>query len=171
MALIVEDGSGRSDSESFASVADADAYWSLRGNPSDWTSANTAAKESALRAASDYVEARFAERWMGCRISTTQRMSWPRYGVYVDAVYVSSSAVPEQVRFATIELALRSLTETDGLMPDIAEPGSIAAESVSLGEISTSTTYIGAKSQFKKFSRPDALLRPLVSGGDFARLG
>lgn len=108
---------------------------------------------------------------MGRRISTTQRLSWPRHDVCIDGVYLSTSAVPEQVRFATIELALRSLTETDGLMPDLAEPGSIAAESVSLGEISTSTTYVGAKSQFKKFSRPDALLRPFVSGGDFARLG
>ena len=55
MALIVEDGSGLSGANSYASTAQADTYASDRGLTA-WTG-DTATKEAALIRATDYLEA------------------------------------------------------------------------------------------------------------------
>ena len=48
MAIIVEDGTGLANANSFISVAGADAYWAEVTTPALWNAANTAAKEAAL---------------------------------------------------------------------------------------------------------------------------
>ena len=55
MTLIVEDGTGKSDAESFASVASADAQMTALGI-TIWTSLVTEEKEQALRRATQYME-------------------------------------------------------------------------------------------------------------------
>ena len=53
MTLVIEDGTGKSNAESYISVADADTYHSNRGN-TDWAALTTAEKERLLRIATDY---------------------------------------------------------------------------------------------------------------------
>ncbi|SEJ87456.1 hypothetical protein SAMN05518849_11680 [Sphingobium sp. AP50] len=79
MSIIVEDGSGIPQSNSFASVAEADAFHALRLY-ADWTDAGEPQKVSALVRATDYV--RSAYRVTG---------------------------LPEPVKAATIMLALYAL--------------------------------------------------------------
>ena len=52
MSLVVEDGTGKADAESYISVADADTYHSNRGN-TDWAALTTTEKEQLLRGATD----------------------------------------------------------------------------------------------------------------------
>lgn len=119
MALDVEDGTAKSTSESFASVAEADTYWTSRGNVA-WA-ADTAAKEIALRKGSDYLEQKYRLLWNGSRVNSTQALSWPRIGVVVDGFDVPANLVPMEVKRATIELALRAV---DGeLLPDAVSGG------------------------------------------------
>lgn len=54
MALIVEDGTGLADAESYLSVADADTYHADRNNEA-WQDYSTAEKEAALRKATQYI--------------------------------------------------------------------------------------------------------------------
>ena len=63
MALVVEDGSGLSGANSYATAAQADTYASDRGL-SAWTG-DTATKEAALIRATDYLEATYREAWLG----------------------------------------------------------------------------------------------------------
>lgn len=106
--LTVEDGSGRSDSESYVSVADANTRHTALGNTA-WTGADSV-KEAALRRATQYMEQAFRSRWKGTRLLRAQALSWPRYGAVVDGWDVESTIVPDEVANACADLALRALS-------------------------------------------------------------
>lgn len=116
MDLIVEDGTGKPDAESYISVSDADVYFSNRGN-AVWAALAAPAKESALRQATDFMFA--AYRWAGSRTTAAQALDWPRAGAVLNDLLVPSDVVPEVVRRACAELALRA--SAGSLSPD-AEP-------------------------------------------------
>lgn len=170
MSLIVEDGTGKTDAESYISVADADTYHSNHGNPATWSGASTGTKETALREATDYVDRFYGAVWVGTRKTTTQRLYWPRYDAWVDDVLLDSTILPRPLKEAVAELALRHISEgSAGLMPDISEPGVIASESVSVGPVSESKSYAGGKSQVKDFRKVRLLVGPLIGAGRLMR--
>jgi len=119
MSLIVEDGSGLPNSESYISVSDADTYHSNRGN-TDWAALTTTQKEQLLRGATDYMVAVYRLRWDGYRYVNTQALDWPRIYVPVRDIcsvnaypeYVDFDIVPTLVKNACAELALKANTET-----------------------------------------------------------
>lgn len=96
MALIVEDGTAKSDAESFISVSDADTYQSNRGNAT-WAALTTTQKEQLLRKATDYMEQVYRERWKGLRKTASQALSWPREWVPREDYYAVDSAIPDSV--------------------------------------------------------------------------
>lgn len=98
MALVVEDGTGLPNAEAYVSVADADAYHTAMGNTS-WANANMAAKEAALRRATQYLDARYA--FAGSPLTEVQALAWPR-----DA----ATWPVRSLETATYEAALRALT-------------------------------------------------------------
>lgn len=114
MPLVVEDGTGLANAESYISVADADARHAAFGN-SAWSGDN-AAKEAALRRATAYIEQTYRGRWTGRRMTSVQALSWPRYDVVADGFLVPSSVVPDDVANAVADLAARALTSD--LAPD-----------------------------------------------------
>src|SRR5574343_62613 len=102
MSLNVEIGSAASDSESYASVADANAYATARGLTA-WTGAD-AVKESALRNATQYLDATY--RFKGNRVAEHQALMWPRSGVVFDGYTMAYDAIPAMLKTACIELAI-----------------------------------------------------------------
>ncbi|MBO9602547.1 MAG: hypothetical protein J7496_08575 [Novosphingobium sp.] len=108
MTLIVETGTGSATSESYCSVADADTRATALGTTA-WTG-DDATKEAALRRATGYMEQQFRNRWKGTRLYRDQALSWPRYGACVDGFDVLSTVVPDEVRDACADLAVRALT-------------------------------------------------------------
>lgn len=156
MTIIVETGTGRSDAESYASVADADAYHAAMGNAS-WPVATETSREAALRKATAYVEAAYT--WRGVRATVDQALSWPRGDVMVDGIGVPVDEVPAKLRNAVCELALKSLTAE--LMPDVS-PDVVTAEAV--GPISTSYGQ-PRNGGLTRFSFVDAMLRDLTLAG------
>ena len=145
MSLVVEDGTGRTDAESYLSAADCTTYNTAHLAVAAWDSATTDAKERALRNATQYLEARYGDRWLGTRTTTTPALSWPRYSVVLDNIELSSSALPTRLKDATAELAIKAVSES--LMPDQDAPGTVLSESVKVGPLETSTTYSGGPSQ------------------------
>lgn len=159
MTLIVEDGTGLSTAESFCSIADATSYHAKYGNEA-WLSQPDSEREIHLRRATQFLEAEFRGRWKGIRVKTEQALAWPRYDVCdEDEAWVSSSAVPVQVRDATAILALISATET--LVPDL-EAGAVKRERVKVGDIEEETEYVGAKRERKSYTLAEQMLRPLL---------
>ncbi len=121
MTLIVEDGTGRSDSESFCSVEFATNYHSLRGNTAWESLASDTVREQLLRKASEYIEQVYSQRWAGIRKIGTQALSWPRDNVEIrDAwplQYYANDSVPTIVQNACAELALKA--NAGELAPDV----------------------------------------------------
>jgi hypothetical protein len=120
MALIVEDGTGFPDADSYASVADADAYFASMGN-TQWGAASNANKESALRRATQYLDTYYNNRWQGLRTyARDQALAWPRYDVYDDEDnLIANDEIPKEIVQATMEAALRELTNPNSLTPDV----------------------------------------------------
>jgi len=128
MALVVEDGTGKADAESYISVADADTYHSNR-NSTSWAVLSTAVKEACLRKATEYMVNQYRTRWLGVRVesSTGQALDWPRAFVYSEPFLngavgeypylVADDVVPTEVQRACAELALRASATT--LDPDL----------------------------------------------------
>jgi len=154
MTLVVEDGSGLTTAESYASVAAADARHSALGN-SAWTGTE-AVKEAALRRATAFMEQRFRSNWRGTRLTRAQALSWPRYAVEVEGWCVASNEVPADVVNACIDLALRALTED--LNPDIER--AVIREKVGPLEIE----YSAHSPQAKRYSAVTQALAPYLMG-------
>lgn len=117
MSLIVEDGTGLSDADSYVSVADADDYHARRAN-AGWTG-DDGAKEAALVRATDYLDGLYRARWVGRPVMVGQGLCWPRVYAWVQNGYLPSDAVPKALVRACCEAALRELQAPGGLTPDI----------------------------------------------------
>lgn len=162
MALIVEDGTGKADAESYISVADADTYHTAYGNPSAWSGASTPTKETALRTGAQYLDAVYVLRWVGFRANDAQALDWPRAGAEdSDGYAIDSDVVPESVRRANAIAALKHING-DTLLPDLTQSGTVASESKRAGPVEKSVTYVGGKSPYKTYSLVDFLLTPVL---------
>lgn len=169
MALIVEDGSGKTDADSYLSVTDADTYHTNHSSSTDWSGATTAVKEKALRLTTQYLDVRYDGLWKGVRSNENQALAWPRtYVEDSDGYYFESNEMPQRLKDATAELALR-VVEGDTLLDDISKPGTIRSQSVSVGPISKSIEYAGGYNQVKKYQLIDGLVRPLIGVGVLER--
>ncbi len=169
MALITEDGTAKADAESLASVAFADTHHANRGNTA-WAALTTAAKEAALRKATDHIGAVYGQRWAGCRVTDDQALDWPRYdvpkrdGAYsqVPGYYVSDQ-VPAAVQRACVELALR--TSAGDLAPDQGQ--AVKRKRV---EGAVEVEYQDFSSAAPRYPAIDGLLAPLLMSGGGTRL-
>jgi hypothetical protein len=156
MALIVEDGSQVAGAEAYASVADADAYFTARANTT-WAALGTSAKEAALRLAADYIEAMYGERWQGERVTWTQALSWPRQGVVLDGVQLDYDVIPGALMRANVELALKA--SAGELLAD--QGAQVVSETV--GPISV--TYAAGARQATRYAYVENMLAALLDAG------
>lgn len=113
--LTVEDGTIVADADSYISAEDAATYHAARGNTA-WAALTGDAPDQHLRKATDYMGQVYGLRWKGYRVSETQVLDWPREEVVVFGFEVDTDVVPDAVRYACAELALRSVAGT--LLPD-----------------------------------------------------
>ena len=112
LTLIKEDGTGKSDANSYASVADGDAYHEGHLYATAWTGATTGKKEAALVMATRLIDAHF--RFLGARVSEAQALAWPRTGCpnpEMRRYLLPSSAVPTALVQATAETARALIVE------------------------------------------------------------
>lgn len=163
MTLIVESGAVVPDAQSLASVDQADAYHSSRGN-AQWAALTTTEKEQALVRATDYVGQMYRTKWKGSRASLTQALDWPRINVKLDDIgigafdyYVPYNTVPQQVIHATAEMALRAAAGE--LAPDLQR--TVSAETI--GPIHTE--YAAGAPEYVRYRAIDMLLKPLLQAG------
>lgn len=133
MAIVVEDGSALSTANSYASIAEGDAYYAdyyTSSEYSNWTSASTATKEVALKYCTRWLDNAYRGYWRGRARLRAQALAWPRYDAEDEEGYwVDSESVPEEVKSALFELVLLYLAETD-LYPTISGAGPVKREKV-----------------------------------------
>lgn len=124
LTLIKEDGTGKVDANSYADVAEGDAFHEAHLYASDWTAASAANKAAALVMATRLIDAHYQFR--GFKAHDSQALQWPReFARDDDALhsrvflslasrdeYFANNIVPKILRDATIETA-RELIKAD----------------------------------------------------------
>lgn len=134
MALIVEDGTGVANADSYSSVADADAYFTRYGIPAAWGTAALDVKEGALRNATRFVDQ--SVRFFGKKVVESQALEFPRTEfVTTTGEIVPEGVIPDLLKDATIEAAGTHLSAN----LNTATTKTIKSESYG----STSITYAG----------------------------
>ena len=167
LTLIKEDGTSKADANSYATVADGNAYHDAHLYASAWTSATDAQKAVALVMASRLIDAHY--QFNGTRTTDTQAMQWPRSQCpapdYVrgpvsvllplPSDYVPFNSVPKAVQDATCETARALLIEDRTANP--------------LGEGIAFTGLGGNQTKFDKKDRRPVI--PYVAQAMLAKFG
>jgi hypothetical protein len=80
MAFIVEDGTGRTDSNAYVSIAEIDDFFLLRDpGAQQWNpSLAVSVKQAAIVLATDYIDSYWREEFQGSIINRNQALQWPR---------------------------------------------------------------------------------------------
>jgi hypothetical protein len=163
MALVTEDGTGKADAASYATVAAFKTHCDARGI----TYGADATIEQRLRAGFDYMLQAYRTRWAGYRSTTTQAGDWPRYDVprrdLGMGAYYASTVIPAEIVQANILLAVRA-TPGEDLTPD--ETQAVKREKV--GEIETE--YQDNSTDEVRYPAVDRLVAPFLVNGGAARM-
>ena len=101
MAIVLEDGSQVSGSNSYVTRAQYIAYALTLGT----TVADSSATDDDLVAASIYIDAQ-EPRLKGYRVDRDQSIAYPRNGLYIEGFVWESDEIPTQVKLAQYNLAL-----------------------------------------------------------------
>jgi hypothetical protein len=166
MPLIVENGTGMANADSYVSLADANAYATSRGLTFPIAGADATLAEQALRRATVWLDAAYRGRFSGYRKNRrAQALEWPRTGA-LDALCppnpIDPDAVPIEIVQATIEAAVREKAAPGSLSPDVT-PGKIISE-VAV-EVAVSVKYAtpgGVQDQRPVSTVIDGILSPLL---------
>ncbi len=134
---------------SYATVAEADAYLAVRGDTATWTALTTGQKEAKLQWAALHLD---TLNFRGTRSTSTQALQWPRIGVW-DRDGFEVDAIPQVLKNAQAEMAFQLIANdwTQGLGP-------VTNETLSVGSIS-----LGRETHRAFPAAVLALLRPLLA--------
>lgn len=164
MAFVVEDGSSKTDSNSYLSEADLQTYWADHGDPASISGGESSDLEEALRMSTQYIDLVYGTLAKGNRSDADQALLWPRYPINDDGELIcDSDEIHQNLKDACAEGAYRHIDETNGLLPDISEPGTIKKELIKVGPITDMTEYENSKSQIKRFRIMDLLMDRLIN--------
>ena len=155
MPFVVENGTGITGANSYATVAELDAYAEFRY---DMTGKSTQDKQSALVvASSDWLDGQHT--FNGEKLVSTQGLDFPTVG----------DGLPDAIKEAALKAALLQIQGL--LMVDltsISTTGEVTSESKSVGPLSKSVTYKSGSSQrYSRILPTDLtnLLKPYLAQG------
>jgi hypothetical protein len=161
VTMIVEDGTGKADANTYRLVADADEYFRQTSDPDEWFDESIQRREFGLRMGSQYLDMVYGPSIQGGQVTSTQALSFPRSGVEIDGLQIPSTTIPKNWLDACCEAALQFLIR--GELLEVAEsPGTIESESFKVGSISESATYMGGKAQTAEFPKVELLVQDLI---------
>jgi hypothetical protein len=162
MTIIVEDGTGLTDSESLISVQYFTDYHIARGN-TNVSLLSTTESEEALRRAHDYLAQTYRGRWKGYLLKITQALDWPRSGVTLAEYTVDSNTIPVPVKNAIADLAFKAAGGE--LLSDLSQQ--VVRKKVDAIEVE----YSPNARQTKRYLAIDNLLAPYLNGNSGITLG
>ncbi len=151
MALVVEDGTGLANAESYVSVAYADQHCVRFGHAS-WAALTETAKEVALRKATRYIDGRY--RFLGRKLFEIQALQWPRETLSEDWRWPV-----RKVQEATVELAVKAAASA--LYVD-QSPNGVRVEQVGPIRTEYDPQRFGGQT---RYAEVDEMLAEYVGGG------
>ena len=168
MALIVEDGTGKVDAESYDAVANITAYLAKYSPSAAWVALGEPAQEDFARQATQYLDIEYGERYDGDRLQaqSLQALDWPRMNAFFKEWQIESSEIPLVLMQAEAELC-KLLAEGETLVATAnANEDSKTSERVKVGPIEIEDRWASGKDDdaTKTFDKVEALLAPIVRG-------
>ncbi len=110
VVLVVEDGTGKSDANSYTTAAEGDIYHEKHLFSDDWDNATLVRKEEALMMSTRLIDENI--EWQGARIKKDQALSWPRANVPDrDGFIFNNTEIPTELKDAIAEFARWLLME------------------------------------------------------------
>lgn len=166
VSIVVENGSGLANANSYLSVSDADTYWANRAN-STWAAYTTDQKAAALIMATQYLDANY--KWRGGLATSTQALGWPR-DLEFDNEGRTITGVPQKVKHATAEMAI--VAAANGSLLPTASGGSGSVKREKVGPLEVEYTSEGVSSD-DAYTYVQLLLAGLgrKRGGTILKLG
>jgi hypothetical protein len=165
--LIVENGNGLTDSNSYISLDDATSYHAQRGN-ADWANASEDDQTAALITATESLELLYGEQFMGSLIwETQQALLFPRIDFEDNTGrWILWGTIPSNLAKAQAEIALMVIQETN-VFPMQAETQNIASTSLKVDDFESKVNYLtpAQGETFAGFRKVDLLLAPLLDNG------
>lgn len=166
MALIIEDGTAKADSNAYAILTTVDAYLAETGRVTTaWDAlASDAAREERITQATWYLDAVYGGRFIGTKRTFEQSLEWPRISALTrDGFYLPSDAVPLQLIRAVSELANRAASVA--LMPDL-QSGATKQSKVKVGPLEIAESFADPEDRNPIFGIVEGMLDVLtLSGG------
>ena len=107
--MVVENGDGLENSDSYVSVAFADDYFSARGI-SSWDGLEDLRKEQALVRATDYIDSIF--QWYGQKLNPKQALRFPRQNLF-DYEGQEVSGIPTVLKQSVCDAAILTSDGTE----------------------------------------------------------
>jgi hypothetical protein len=144
LTLVVEDGTAKSDANTYISLNDAETYMEGRLHTTTWDGETDANKNAALVQATRILD-RYVN-WLGYKSDQDQALAWPRWGICYDCAQyyecaaewygndpyltfsVASDTIPQEIKDAACELALYLLGTDPQAVPDTAGFSEIEVE-------------------------------------------
>ena len=114
---------GAQDADSYVSVDDAAAYAAKKGLSFPASPAEPA--EQALRRATAWLDSTYRIRFPGAATDVWQSLEWPRAGVIYRGQPLDEDVIPQQIKDATCEAAVREMAEPGSLAPDLERGGAV----------------------------------------------
>lgn len=112
MAAVIDATLSGASSNSYVTLADADAYFETTPDSGTWTDKTTDQKNRALISATRWID---ALSFYGDRCTDTQALKWPREDYTVDGVDLVCTLIPDGIKTATYELARAFANDTTAI--------------------------------------------------------
>lgn len=170
MTIVVEDGTGLPNAESYGSVDDFKSHWQKFGNPDEATDATEAEIEEALRESAQYLEITYNQSFRGCSLTLVQAFHFPiKSTAETGQRYDSNGRLgdPFPIRYlhpAQFEIGLRILQSVDIFTPDqVGGVGKIIKIKEKVAPIAEEIEYSADGLDLVTiFSKVDQILRPIL---------
>lgn len=162
MTLTVTPGSASADS--YISLAAYKAYIEAMGftYPADDEDI-----EQGIRRATQWIDATYGQRFIGCAASTTQALEWPRSYALYRGEYLDDEVIPAQVVKATAEAARREIATPGILAPDLKRGGKIKRVAAGSAEVE----FADGAPALTTFQAIDGILKGLIGSAAYSLAG
>jgi hypothetical protein len=154
MALVSTPGAANANT--YATLAEADAYMEARLYTEAWDDATDSTKEKALKMAARQLDLlKPGYTWTGAAVDETQALAWPRSAMLNrNGFAIATTAIPVDLKYAQIEFANALLAEDRTADSDIETQG--------ITKIKAGNVELGFRDNVKAKVMPDVVLSLLV---------
>lgn len=155
MSLVIEDGTGKADAESYATVTQLQARAAALGVT---VSTKVSECEILLRKAMQKMQR--GDEYQGYRVNRTQALDFPRVGIIINRFGYASGELPPQLVEAQIIFAIEA--QSTNLLPTVKANavGSVVEKTV--GPITTRYAATTAPNALPIVSAAEEVLKPLL---------